>query len=329
MAATLEFLSDDDIEQLAWLCDELSSLPSSPSTDEERKDQFKQAIDDHRRYLFACVPSKHPKANEQDLLTYLPFEQLRTNYCNEVEYKKATDSHLIDEFTADQLKKVEHELSLLNKPLAEMLYSVFLSGDYKDGRILIDNVLLNRFGVPDTGLGADDGLLPARIAEIWDRVLLKLHLQGEHNRLNSSPIKRTTAIRSYRFVSKMSAGQPDKLYEELIRAGKFLDSSTDKQAFTSNLTSSNDTPIVWVGGNGQLAYLVEKLITNGLLEAEQESHWAAANHHFIGRDGKRFSNLVRDKKMYEQNRITKNKPKRGNEIDIIIEAVKVIEKINK
>ncbi|AUD03266.1 hypothetical protein [Spirosoma pollinicola] len=321
--AKIEFLTDDDIEQLAWLRDELYPLAPSPSTDEERIDQFKEAIDIHRRYLFTYTPPEQAKPSEQELLTYLPFEQLQTNYKNEVNNKKATDSHLILEFTADQLKKVEHELALLDTPLAEMLYSIFLSGAYKEHRILVDDGLLGRFGVQNTALGADDGLLPARIATIWDRVLFKLYLQGEQNRKNGLPTNRVNNNRSYHFENLMSDGRLDKLFEELMSASKLLDLSTDKQEFIANLTGDNTEPIIWVGGNGQLAYLIQKLVTNGLLGAKNDSLWAATEQHFIGTNDKRFNNLVRDRQMYEQNR--SKKPKRGNEIDAIIEVVKLIE----
>lgn len=321
--AKIEFMTEDDIEQLAWLRDELYPLVPSPSTDEERINQFKKAVDEHRRYLFTYIPPKQAKPSDQELLTYLPFEQLQTNYKNEVDNKKATNSHLIPEFTADQLKKVEHELALLDNPLSEMLYSVFLSGAYKNHRILVDNGLLARFGVQNVALGADDGLLPVRIAAIWDRVLFKLYLQGEQNRKNGLPTNRANNNRSSHFENLMSDGRLDKLYEELMSAGKLLDVSTDKQAFIANLTGDNTEPVIWVGGNGQLAYLIQRLVTSGLLEAKNDSLWAATEQHFIGYNDKRFNNLVRDRQMYEQNR--GKKPKRGDEIDAMIEAIKLIE----
>jgi hypothetical protein len=41
---TIEFLSDAEIEQLAWLRDVLFPLPPTPSNDEERKDYIKRLM---------------------------------------------------------------------------------------------------------------------------------------------------------------------------------------------------------------------------------------------------------------------------------------------
>jgi hypothetical protein len=122
----------------------------------------------------------------------------------------------------------------------------------------------------------------------------------------------------------MSLQQLTKLYEELIKAGKFIDPSTEKQAFIDNLATDNADPVVWVGSNGETGVFAETLISNGLIEAERDRHWAATEHHFIGPNGKRFNNLVRDKQRYD---INKNRvPKRAYVIKAIIKEVKAVKK---
>lgn len=312
---------------MARLREERYPLPPTPSNDEERKDFIKRVIDENREHLFNYVPPDTTKygVEPRHQLTFPPFERLKAVYLKEVDYKKVTDTPLLYEYTANELNKVEYELALLDEPLSEMLYNVFLSDEYKDGRIHLDNGLLARFGVQNTILGADDGLLPARIARIWDRVLYKLYLQGEQNRLNKPSTKRQKKETTCRLICSMTLEQVTKLYDELIKAGKFIDVSTNKQAFVDNLTTDNAAPITWVGGNGQLAYLVEKLISKGLIEAQRGWHWVATKHHFIGLDSKRFDNLVRDKQRYDMNK-KEPMPKRGDVINAIIKEVKAVVK---
>jgi len=247
---------------------------------------------------------------------------LKADYQNEIANKEASDTPLLHKYTANELNKVEYELNLLDKPLSEMLSSMFLSGDYKDDRILFDDGVLAQFGVQNVLLGADDGLLPGRIATVWDKVLYSLYLQGEQNRLTKPNPKQQKRKTTYRLICLMTLEQVTMLYEQLVMAGKLIDVSTDKQAFVDNLTTDNSVPITWIGGNGELAYLIERLISNGLIEADRERHWVATQQHFIGPNGKRFDNLVRDKQRYEMNKT--RMPKRGANIDAIIKDVKAV-----